>query len=47
MELKRTRECHLKEGAVGLQGTGEVVGIGAAEAVAAAGGPSLVAESAA
>lgn len=46
-ELERRQQCHLKEGAVGLQGTGEVVGVGAAQAVAAAGGPGFLTESAA
>lgn len=36
---------YLEEGALGLQGTGEVVGVGAAEAVAAARGAGLLAVS--
>lgn len=38
---------YLEEGAVGLQGTGEVVRVGAAEAVAAAGGSGPLAKGAA
>lgn len=43
-----TRPCtYLEEGALGLRGAGEVVGVGAAEAVAAARGAGLLAVSAA